>query len=384
LFILTLQTSTFTSYGGIPTYNRLVCQVLDTLGDRVNNTVLLGTDDPDRLSECSADLCNIQLEAFGGSRIALVRRLMQIATNRPIDLMLIGHVNYAPLGLVIRTLQPGLKYGVMVHGVDVWGKLSPLRRKAFQQADFIVSVSKYTQRRAVEANGVKDERFRLLPNTLRWSVDDEEFPEQQPTAAGIRLLTVCRLDETERYKGVDTVITALSRVLERVPDVHYWVVGEGRDSSRLKGLAGTCGVADRVHFLGSVNDDILREQYRSCDIFVMPSAKEGFGIVFLEAMRYGKAVVAADAGGSPEVVLDGVTGSLVPYGNSAQLADAITDLCINRDKRLRLGKAGYRRLRQEFLFDRFRENLTQIIWREVPALSLYKHRRRLVATTDGL
>lgn len=120
-------------------------------------------------------------------------------------------------------------------------------------------------------------------------------------------------------------------------------------------------MANRVHFLGSVNNSILQAYYRACDVFVMPSAGEGFGIVYLEAMSHEKPVVAARSGAAPEVVLDGITGRLVAYGSKEQLADVLIELCLDTEQRRKLGLAGYRRLQDNFTFRRFKETFTEIL-----------------------
>ncbi len=379
MLILTLQTSTFSVYGGIPTYNRMICRALNELNGAVENHILLGTDKPSDIQPGAAQLPALQLEAFNGNRAAFVRRVLDLVIGRRIDLMLIGHVNYAPLGLMLRRLQPGLRYGVMVHGVDVWTRLPALRRRALQQADFIISVSEYTKQKAIEVNDAAAEHFYLLPNVLQWDIGDGTEVSAPPSLPkGTRLLTVCRLASSERYKGVDTVIESLPAVAAHVPDVQYLIVGDGTDVGRLKGLANEVGVADRVHFLGLVDDAVLRGYYQTCDAFVMPSAKEGFGIVFLEAMQYGKPVIAANVGGSPEVVENSVTGLLVEYGNVPQLVQAITDLCLDPEKRRRLGQAGYRRLQEQFTYPHFKQRLTDILRREISTVSMYRDRRRLI------
>lgn len=378
--ILTLQTSTFGAYGGIPTYNRLVCRVLNGVQEAGEQHVLLATDKPADVEGWASKLTGLQLEAYARNRAAFVRRVLSLTASRRIDLALIGHVNYAPLGLLLRRLQPQLRYGVMMYGIDVWKPLTRLRRKALRQADFAVSISEYTKRLAVEANGIEAGRVHLLPNALEWDEAEAVSALPEPSGpAGTRLLTVTRLDETERYKGVDTVIEALPSVIARVPDVQYIVIGSGGDLPRLKGLAEKLRVSGRVHFLGSVDNATLRAHYRACDVFVMPSAKEGFGFVFLEAMQYSKPVVAADAGGSPEVVLDGLTGSLIPYGDIAGLAQALSNLCLDPAARERMGRAGYERLQEHYTFPRFRRTLTDILLRELPAAAVYRARQSALA-----
>ncbi|MEA2173648.1 MAG: phosphatidyl-myo-inositol dimannoside synthase [Blastocatellia bacterium] len=379
--ILTLQTNTFGAYGGIPTYNRLVCRVLNEFGHGLQSRVLIGNDKPAEVEPRRDALPHLSLEGHGGNRKSLITSAIGHALRQPLDLALIGHVNYAPLGLALKRLQPALRYGVIIYGIDVWRRLSWIHRRALRDADFIISISEYTKRRAVDFNGQLNGRAYLLPNALEW---DDAQPAATANASsslpeGTRLLSVCRLDSSERYKGVDHVIESLPWVARNVPDVQYIVVGGGTDLARHQELAAAKGVADRVHFLGFVDEATLRDCYRNCELFVMPSAGEGFGFVFLEAMQYGKAVVAANSGGAPEVVQDNLTGSLVEYGNTEQLARVLTDLCLNTTERERLGEAGQRRLRERFTFPGFKAVLTDILTREMSAATLYKSRRRTIA-----
>jgi phosphatidyl-myo-inositol dimannoside synthase len=365
--LVSLQSTVFKSYGGIQTYNRLVLRVLNELENFESVYALIAEDSsPDFIGpQRSPFYGSLKLEGFSGHRARFVWRIMNLGLRNKIDLLLVGHVNYAPLGLMLRYLQPRLRYGVVIHGTDVWGKLTFLRRRALQRADFIISVSEDTKRRAIEVNQAPPDRIFLLPNALQWDTTDVT-PVNSSVHTGIRLLSVCRLDSNERLKGVDTVISCLPKVLAQVPDVQYLIVGGGDDLQRHKELAHEAGVAKRVQFLDFVDDAALQACYESCDVFVMPSAQEGFGIVYLEAMRYGKPVVAANYGGAPEVVQDGITGSLVKYGDEEQLARVLIELCQDAPKRQKLGQAGFQRLQENFTFAHFKQTLTEILRRELP------------------
>jgi phosphatidylinositol alpha-1,6-mannosyltransferase len=344
----------------------VVCRALNELADPIERQVLLVTDKPSDLELHRAEFPNVELTAFSGKRGAFVRQVVRLVLTRRIDLLLIGHVNYAPLGLLMRLLRPSLRYGVMVHGVDVWARLPRIKRQALRKADFVSSVSDYTKQQVVSVNQVDARRVYVLPNALEWRECGRETAIAfQTSTPATRLLTVCRLSVDERYKGVDTVIEALPSVIRAVPDVQYFVIGSGTDLDRHKRLAEKLSVSDRVHFLGSVDVETLQAHYGACDIFVMPSAGEGFGIVFLEAMRYSKPVVAADSGAVPEVVEDGITGALIQYGNREQLAEAIIRLSLNRQLRESLGRAGYERLQQKFTFERFKQRFIEILTREL-------------------
>jgi hypothetical protein len=97
-----------------------------------------------------------------------------------------------------------------------------------------------------------------------------------------------------------------------------------------------------------VDDNILREAYRSCDIFVAPSRFESFGLVFLEAMREAKPVVGCDAGGMSEIIVDNVTGRLVPPGDEQALSLALSALIDSEELRRTMGEAGRNHFLEKF------------------------------------
>jgi phosphatidylinositol alpha-1,6-mannosyltransferase len=364
--IIALQTTTFAAHGGIPVYNRLVCRTLNESGGGLRaceKRILIGRDRPTDVANGARSLKNISFEAFAGNRRALMWRTLGLALHESIDLALIGHVNYAPFGLMLKRFQPRSKYAVILYGIDAWERLSVPKRRALQKADFLIAISETTKRNAVATNQLDESRVHVLPNALEWA--DEQPASSLPPASGKRLLSVCRLERNEQYKGVDTTLRALGRVAPTIPGLRYVVVGDGSDLARHRGLANELGIADRVEFTGSVSDTTLRACYRDCDVFVLPSAAEGFGFVFLEAMHYAKPIIAANNGATPEVVRDKETGLLVEYGNVEQLANAITSLCGDANLRGRLGAAGRDRLHENFTFDQFRERFGKIISREL-------------------
>lgn len=374
--ILLIQT-TYSAHGGIPTYNRTACRALaqwNKNSNAIEKRVLLVMDRPADVTEAAASFPGLRIEAFSGNRLALVKRVFALALTGRIELLLIGHVNYAPLGAILKRLRPKLRYGVFAYGVDVWDKLTKVRAYSLRQADFVVSISEYTKQVLIKTNGVSADNIRLAPPSLEEDLEIESKPNS-PIDTGldahhasprITLLSVCRLELSERYKGVDNIIEALPTVLAQYPQVQYFVIGSGSDLGRHRKLAQEKGVAEAVHFLGPVDDAALQHHYQQCDVFVMCSAREGFGIVYLEAMRYGKPVIAANSGGAPEVVKDGETGLIVEYGDLKQTAAAITALCSDSALRKKLGDAGRKRLEKNYTFAHFEQRLHEIILAELP------------------
>jgi 1,2-diacylglycerol 3-alpha-glucosyltransferase len=142
-------------------------------------------------------------------------------------------------------------------------------------------------------------------------------------------------------KNVDVLIRAIARLKGSNPP-HLRLVGEGEQRPKLLKLAQDLGVADRVHFLGFVDDDVLREEYLAADVFCQPGTAELQSLVTLEALSASRAVVLANALALPHLVDEGVNGFLFEPGNDADLAqklEAVLDL--SPADRAAMGEAGH-------------------------------------------
>ncbi len=249
-----------------------------------------------------------------------------------------------------------------------------LRRSVLTHADRLFPVSRYTGG-LLERAGVSPERMTVLSN----GADPDRFSPGDASALRARLgvadrrvvLSVCRLVPR---KGLDTVIRALPRVAEAVPEVVYLIGGDGPDRPRLEALARETGVAERVRFLGKIPDAELPDHFRACDVFVMPSRLdpphvEGFGLVFLEANACGKPVIGARTGGIPDAVADGETGLLVAPDDAAGLADAMTRVLADPDLARRLGERGRARVLEGFTWNHLADRLYEAMARDLTASS---------------
>jgi phosphatidylinositol alpha-1,6-mannosyltransferase len=137
------------------------------------------------------------------------------------------------------------------------------------------------------------------------------------------LLTVSRISLDDRYKGHHRVLAVMADLLREYSDLVYVVAGEGNGMEKLQHLALEQGLADHVKFIGRVSDAQLPDLYRAADVFVMPSTEEGFGIVFLEAMRSGIPVIGGNGDGSMDPLRDGTAGYAVSCENRGELLGAI-------------------------------------------------------------
>jgi len=241
-----------------------------------------------------------------------------------------------------------------------------VRRNALRRADVVLAPSRYTADHVAADQGVATEKIRVLP----WALDPQfealatnawksTVPASFPQ--GHVVLTVGRWRADERYKGMDTLITALPRLLPRWPDLELVAVGDGDDRGWLEDLAEETGVLRHVHFLAKLSYEELAACYGHCEIFALPSRGEGFGLVYLEAMACGKPVIGGAHGGAPEVIEDGKTGYLVPHGDAAQLATAMETLLGDSALREEMGRRGRQRVENEFRFPVFAKSLRKIL-----------------------
>ena len=175
------------------------------------------------------------------------------------------------------------------------------------------------------------------------------------------ILTVGRWLTTERYKGMDTLIMTLPRLLQHWTDLQLAIVGTGDDREWLENLARECGVQNHVHFLTGLSYAELSATYAACEMFALPSRGEGFGFVYLEAMARGKPVIGGAHGGAPEIIQDGVTGYLVQHGDTVQLATSINALLANPEAAKQMGAKGRERVEKEFRFNTFAKAFKKIL-----------------------
>ena len=146
--------------------------------------VLVATDNASDIEGPAIELPRLRLHAFNQNRVALTRSFLSLALREEIDLILVGHVNYAPLAWFLKRFQPQLRYGVMLYGIEAWRPLSAVRRRAVQKADFLISISEYTKQKAVESNALDSGRFHLLPNALECAQTNPSPDGRSCIAAG--------------------------------------------------------------------------------------------------------------------------------------------------------------------------------------------------------
>jgi phosphatidyl-myo-inositol dimannoside synthase len=359
--------------GGVQRAGRHLASVLTEFAASrgVECRILSLNDGPElkRLNVAGREIVFTGSERAKGRFIASAMQAVRRKSGKGKDktkLVVAGHPNLAPVVRAMRLAAPRLKSILCTHGIEVWDPLPRMRRNALRRADVILAPSKYTADHVAGTQGAATEKVKVLP----WALDPQfeslasnaaKTPAPTNFPQGRVVLTVGRWRSDERYKGVDTLITALPKLLPRWPELQLVAVGEGEDREWLEDLAEENGVRRHVHFLSGLSYAELAACYGHCEIFALPSRGEGFGLVYLEAMACGKPVIGGAHGGAPEVIDDGRTGYLVQHGDAIQLATAIETLLVNPEVGLEMGRRGRQRVENEFRFSVFAKSFRKIL-----------------------
>lgn len=250
------------------------------------------------------------------------------------------------LGLVARWAGGG-RLVATFYGADLvlserFGPLRPFARFFARRCAAVAAISSYTARATARIAGVQ-------PRIIPYGIELPPLDPAPPTEPGL-ILNVGRLVER---KGQVYLIEALAHLAHR-PGAHLVIVGEGHERPRLEAAIRQHGLADRVRLTGRISDEALDRLYRQCQVFVLPAIvdstgdTEMLGMVSLEAMRYGKPVVATAVGGISDIVVNDETGLLVGQRDPAALAAALDRLLEDPALGGRLGRSGYEFARQRF------------------------------------
>ena len=289
------------------------------------------------------------------------------------DLILSGHLNFASVAYLIHKLL-GIPYWILVYGVDAWDIKNPLSCKALRSAEKIISISGYTRDRLVSEQNLNSDKISLLPVTFdidrfqigskpNYLLERHHLKHNQPI-----ILTVARLDASERYKGYDQILRALPQILQVIPNACYVLVGKGNDRPRVEALVQELGLRDHTILTGFVPDNEIQDYYNLCDVFAMPSKGEGFGIVYLEALACGKPVVGGNQDGAIDALCHGELGILVDPDDLKAIAQVLIEILQGKADHplIYQPEALRQKVAEIYGYEQFKANLAEIFQRFYP------------------
>lgn len=289
--------------------------------------------------------------------------LWQILSQRP-DLIICNHIAISQMCVVIKALFK-IEYDVVINGVEILSGINGfLRNEGLKRSRRIISLSEYLGTKANEQiKGIGSKVVVVHP-----PIDERSFyPMARSAELSAKyaldgsnvLLTAARVDSR---KGFEVVIRALRKVLDKFANTKYLIVGQGDYTPELEALAKRLGVEEQVIFVGFVPHEQLVNYYNLCDVFIMPSKKEGFGMVFLEALACGRPVIAGNQEGPVEALQNGKLGILVDPNNEEEIEHAIIKVLRGEvDKRLLNGEYLRRKTLEVYGLDKFRERVKELI-----------------------
>jgi len=289
-----------------------------------------------------------------------VLALRRILVHEPFDLVHLhgtraGFFGTLALGLMRR--RPRVIY--TVHGLSCSRAASARVKRLFarverfiaHRADRVISVSEHDRQSGVEAGLLPPGRTTSIPNGIGVGAPGQGSRLLRRADDAAEVLIVARLVP---QKGIQVLLEAARTVLQSHPRARFTLAGDGPLRLELEAQAERLGISKQVHFLGTVQD--TPELLARCDLFVLPSLWEGMPLSLLEAMAAGRPAVATAVSGSAELILDEETGLLVPAGDPAALAAAMTRLLQDPEAAEAMGARARDRVRREFSLERMVES----------------------------
>lgn len=348
--MLFLQTQAYRTHGGMQTYMRRLAEIMTAVCGELHEP-FVSVSVTDLKPYINLHPNSVHYDEFigaGGDKARFIGATLRTLLHQPQRVAVLGHIALAPIAYLCKRLGLINHYILVLHGVEAWKQHPKHVRVACRHSTAIIATTRYTACEFQVQNLFAHPKMYIVPLALaESSLARLESRTKNPK---LEVLAVGRLDSTERYKGFECVMGAVGKLAKAGVSIRLRIAGTGDDFPRLQARATSIAPADAIEMLGNVDESKMPELYGSCDVFAMPSRKEGFGLVFLEAMRFGKACVGGRHGGTPEVIRDGTDGFLVNYGDEDALVRIFKELSNNRVQAERMGRSAFERVASEYVF----------------------------------
>lgn len=288
------------------------------------------------------------VRAFRGSRVRFVAGLAREALRST-------HVVYDFAGTARAQKLPllrGLPSAIWVHGWEVWDAPRPDYIRALERADLVLVNSAYTLERAGSAlKGVKTVRVCPL------ATSSDEIPAVTgPSEGPPVVLLLGRIDQL-LAKGHEILISIWPKVASAVPGARLVFAGGGEAVGHVRALAAASPAAASIEVTGFVPAENVEALWRRATVFAMPAFGEGFGLVYIEAMRQGIPVIASLEDAGQEINSEGITGFNISRNSQGGIANAVIALLRDRDLCRKFGAAGHARWKDSYRFSSFEARL---------------------------
>ena len=266
-----------------------------------------------------------------------------------LDTILFMHLGLTKFLLFGRNLG---KVKVFLHGIEAWRVLPWWHKRVLRKVDHFLTNSQFTWDRFLYFN---PEFAHVKHDVVHLGIGEPtDYVEPDSEVAGA--LIIGRMSKSEDYKGHRELISVWPQVRQQVPNAELWIVGTGDLQPELERLAK---VQEGIRFFGKVSEEKKQELLRRCRCLAMPSRNEGFGLVYLEAMRLGRPCLVSDCDAGREVV--GQCGIEVDSNDSEKLCDNVVRLLVGGKIGNTMGKVAHRLYGERFTSNKFLARFSEAI-----------------------
>ena len=235
-------------------------------------------------------------------------------------------------------------YGARRNRIVSW-----LTKLTLKNVDLHTVVSRCMIGDAIEA-GSNPSKIRVVYNGINLDSIPRSYNSQSLKKHGIEAedFIILFLGRLHPKKCPEDLVKAFPKVVEKVPNAKLVFAGKGKEEMKLEKMVSDLNLKDKVIFAGFVSEDEKWDLLKRCDAFILPSVVEGHPITVIEAMACSKPVIVTNIGPFPEIIRDGETGLLVPLHSPDALANAIVELALDEEKRIKMGKMARRDVEERF------------------------------------
>jgi phosphatidyl-myo-inositol dimannoside synthase len=307
-------------------------------------------------------------DIFSGFNAAKGTFIMQaVSEGIKSNVVILSHINLLVAAWIIKKISPNTTIILMAHGIEIWKPLTARKLMMLAACDKIVSVSSFTKNKIIALHQLQTEKCLVLNNCidpflLRPSVKKRNADLVQRYRINendVVLLTLTRLSFRDRYKGYGYVLQSLEEVVQSHKNIKYILAGGYEESEKdyIEEMIAILRLQNNVIITGFLAEEELAAHFALADIYVMPSVKEGFGIVFVEAMYYGTPVIAGNADGSTDALLQGKLGLLIEPDNTTAITEALQKMIINK----KAYEPDHELLMDNFGYEHYKRRLAEVL-----------------------
>ena len=296
--------------------------------------------------------------AIGGGQLDFLWKALSQKWRTP--LVCFWHIGMLCVLPLLRT-GPA-KVVLFLHGIEVWRRFGRVSRRLLERVNLFLANSAFTWQRFLEFNPeFADRPHRVIHlGCGELGTPAEPAPDPLPSA-----LILGRMMRGEDYKGHRELIAAWPRVLKRIPNAQLWIAGGGDLERQLHQAVQSSGLSKSIHFWGCLSEEQKQQLLRRCRCLVMPSRGEGFGLVYLEAMRLGRPCLVSNCDAGREVVNPPEAGLAVDPSELCSLADAVCRLLAGGPEWNEWSQAARRRYERGFTAEHFQRRLIAALFEQV-------------------